>query len=175
MVTVADRRRAIHEVLGKIKHRDPADRLAATDAIRMQCGGKAAPALMMQQHQVRALRDRGMDIGAHTVTHPILTRLSSTDALKEMQDSKMDLEQILQSRVALFAYPNGVPGRDYSSEHASMARKCGYEAAVSTAWGAASRSADRYQLPRFTPWDRTRFRFGARMFMNLLQKPLVAA
>lgn len=175
MVTAGDRRTAIHEVLVKIKHREQADRLAATESIRLRCGGKAAPELMMRLQQVRALRDRGMDIGAHTVTHPILTRLSSSEALKEMHDSKLDLEEILQSRVGLFAYPNGVPGRDYSSAHVAMAKECGYDAAFSTAWGAADRSADRYQLPRFTPWDRTRFRFGARMFMNLLQKPLMAA
>ena len=35
-------------------------------------------------------------------------------------------------------------------------RALGFDAAVSTAWGAADARADRFQLPRFTPWDRAR-------------------
>ena len=40
------------------------------------------PALMMQPQQVRSLRALGMDVGAHTVSHPILTRLSADAALR---------------------------------------------------------------------------------------------
>jgi len=48
-----------------------------------------------------------------------------------------------------------------------MANACGFRAAVSTAWGAASARSDRFQLPRFTPWDRARWRYGARLLGNL--------
>ena len=120
----------------------------------------------MRPEQVRGLRALGMDVGAHTVTHPILTRLSPDTARAEMHDSKQELERILGEPVRLFAYPNGVPEQDYAVEHAKMARECGFDAAVSTAWGAASMRSDRFQLPRFTPWDRARWRYGARLLAN---------
>jgi len=46
---------------------------------------------------------------------------------------------------------------------------------VSTAWGAASMRSDRFQLPRFAPWDRTRLRYGARLLRNFAQPSRVAA
>jgi hypothetical protein len=48
-------------------------------------------------------------------------------------------------------------------------RRAGFDAAFSTAWGAATAGADVFQLPRFTPWDRTRTRFGLRLLRNLRQ------
>jgi hypothetical protein len=68
--------------------------------------------------------------------------------------------------VRLFAYPNGKPGRDYSREHVDMVRELGFEAAVSTAWGVGHAASDPYQLPRFTPWDKTPGRFALRLLHN---------
>jgi len=171
----AERNAAIAAVLTAIKHFEPARRQAVTDAIVAIAGGRPSPALMMQPQQVRRLRELGMEVGAHTVTHPILTRLGADAAFDEMRTSKRALEDLLGEPVDLFAYPNGVPGQDYAAEHARMARDCGFRAAVSTAWGAASMRSDRYQLPRFTPWDRTRLRYGARLLGNLARDERVAA
>lgn len=164
---VEARRQAIAASLSAIKHLEPDRRQAATDAVVAAAGGPPPPRLMMKAEQVRRLADAGMGIGAHTVTHPILTRLASSAALAEMRDGKAALEDIAGAPVTLFAYPNGVPGRDYSAEHADMARQCGFSAALSTAWGAATMRSDRFQLPRFTPWDGTRVRYGARLLANL--------
>lgn len=167
MRTTGERRQAIATLLKGIKHLDQERRDAATYAIVVAAGGRPSPALMMQPDQVRALRALGMDIGAHTVTHPILARLGVEAARDEMRRGKAELEQLLDQRVDLFAYPNGVPGQDYAAEHVTMARESGFRAAVSTAWGAASSHSDRYQLPRFTPWDRSRMRYGLRLLRNL--------
>jgi hypothetical protein len=51
-----------------------------------------------------------------------------------------------------------------------MVKDLGFEAAVSTAWGAARTGSDFYQLPRFTPWDRGRDRFLLRMTQNMLRQ-----
>jgi len=167
LTAVADRCRAIVAVLSAIKHLEPASRQAAVEAVVAAAGAPAAPAPMMRPAQVRNLRALGMDVGAHTVSHPILTRLAPAAALDEMKHSKLELEHLLGEPVPLFAYPNGVPRQDYAAEHAAMARECGFEAAVSTSWGAASMRSDRFQLPRFTPWDQQRWRWGARLLLNL--------
>jgi peptidoglycan/xylan/chitin deacetylase (PgdA/CDA1 family) len=163
------RRAAVGAILTAIKHLPAAERERATAAIVSAAGGVPAPPAMMRAEQVRSLRRLGMAIGAHTVTHPILTRIAAEVARDEMERSKRDLEAILQERVGLFAYPNGVPGQDFAREHAAMAKACGFDAAVSTAWGAASRRSDRFQLPRFSPWDRTRLRYGARLLANVVR------
>ena len=62
-----------------------------------------------------------------------------------------------------FAYPNGKPGRDYTPRDVALARDAGFELAVSTAWGAANRARDPFQIPRVAPWDRDALRFGLRL------------
>jgi peptidoglycan/xylan/chitin deacetylase (PgdA/CDA1 family) len=162
-----ERRIAIEHVLDGIKHRTPQQRADAVEAIVRATKAGEAPALMMSPDQVRSLIRRGMDVGAHTVSHPILTRLDASAAYAEIRDSKAHLEELTGRVITLFAYPNGVPRGDYAAEHVHMVREAGFDAAVSTAWGAASSGSDPYQLPRFTPWDRTRLRYGARLAWNL--------
>jgi peptidoglycan/xylan/chitin deacetylase (PgdA/CDA1 family) len=166
LASLADRRCAIQTLLGRIKHLAPAERSDAVDAI-VEAAGAGTPSLMMGPEQVRRLRALGMDIGAHTVSHPILTRLDPDAALEEIGASKETLQALLGETITLFAYPNGVPAQDYDRSHVEMVRRCGFTAAVSTAWGAASIQSDRFQLPRFTPWDRTRLRYGARLLWNM--------
>jgi peptidoglycan/xylan/chitin deacetylase (PgdA/CDA1 family) len=172
--TISARRRCIDDILKRIKHLEQNQRHATTQAIVAAAGGNRAQRLMMTRQQVRSLRQMGMEIGAHTKTHPILARLEPGAALAEIRDGKTELEQIVDEPVDLFAYPNGVPDQDYSAAHARMVRESGFKAAVSTAVGAASIRSDRYQLPRFTPWDRTRVRFGARLLLNLRQTEALA-
>jgi len=114
------------------------------------------------------MRRAGMLIGAHTATHPILARLGPDEARREVVASRDFLQDLLQERVGLFAYPNGRPSMDYRAEDAECIRSLGFDAAVTTAWGVADAGSDLMQLPRFTPWDGTRLRFGLRLLRNLL-------
>lgn len=175
MGSLPQRRDAIPLLLKAIKHLEPRLRLEAVDAIAKACEVKAPPALMMTRQQLISLRHRGMTIGGHTVTHPILTRLDAVAAREEIQRGKLDIETTLDEPIQLFAYPNGVPGQDYLGGHAQIVEACGFRAAVSTAWGAASARSDRFQLPRFTPWDHDRVRFGVRMLTNFRRRESVAS
>jgi len=122
--------------------------------------------LMMDSPQVNVLADAGMEIGAHTVNHPILLKVDDEQARKEIDDSKRELESLIGRRVSLFAYPNGVPCQDYSVVHVAMVRAAGFDAAVSTSWGVSTPRIDPFQLPRFTPWDASPIKFTARMLRN---------
>ncbi len=121
---------------------------------------------MMESMQVRTLARAGFEIGGHTVTHPILLKLQPDQARREILDGKARLEELVGRPLRLFAYPNGRPGEDYGPEHVAMARETGFEAAVSTRRGVCTGASDRYQLPRFTPWDQTPERFLARMLLE---------
>lgn len=161
------RRLAIDQVLGRLKYRPLAERSDLIDAIATQAGVTLPDDLMMTSAQLRALRDAGMDIGGHTVSHPILARLSEAAAFEEILAGKHRLEAILNEPIELFAYPNGKPGKDYLAAHVAMVEKAGFVAAVSTAPGVARSGCDRYQIARFTPWDRSMWRFNLRLLRNI--------
>lgn len=163
------RRGAIELVLARIKHFEFAKREAAVQAIVDACGNPAIPELMMRGDGVKRLVALGMGVGAHTMSHPILARLPDEAAMEEIGGSREVLQALTGEPIELFAYPNGVPQQDYTGAHVAMTRRCGFRAAFSTAWGVATRASDRYQLPRFTPWDRTPLRFGLRMVRNLVR------
>ena len=164
---IESRRKAIGQLLPAIKYMAPVQREATVAAMHEACGERLPDDLMMRSEQVLALRRAGMQIGAHTRSHPILARLGDDLAADEIKDSKRDLEALLCEPVTLFAYPNGKPAVDYGASHARMVQAAGFTAAVSTAPGAASARSDRFQLPRFAPWDRGRTRYGLRMLANL--------
>jgi len=162
------RRALIDVLLPQVKYLAPEPRLRLVEQIAQRAEVALPDNLMMSTAQVRDLHAAGMQIGAHTRSHPILASLSETEARDEIAYSKRTLEQMLGAPVGLFAYPNGRPGTDYLPQcHPAMVRELGFQAAVSTHWGAARAGSDVFQLPRFTPWDRSRLRYGARMLRNL--------
>jgi peptidoglycan/xylan/chitin deacetylase (PgdA/CDA1 family) len=165
--TPAARRRAADDAIRAIKYLEPEERWSLATHLAGQAGVAIPQDLMMNWDQVRTLRRSGMGIGAHTVNHPILARLPVTAARQEAVQSKARLEEELQEPVRLFAYPNGKPGEDYVPETVDAIRGLGFAAAVTTAPGAANRTSDLFQLPRFTPWDRTSLRFDLRLAANL--------
>lgn len=164
--TDEQKRKAIGEIIAKAKYFPPNRRTEITDDIARLTKAKLPDNLMMTSEQVRKMRASGMQIGAHTVSHPILARSELMDARYEITTSKATLEKILQEPVTIFAYPNGKPVADFRPEHAQLIRDAGFKAAVSTAWGSADMNTDLYQIPRYTPWNKTRLKFSLRIIAN---------
>jgi peptidoglycan/xylan/chitin deacetylase (PgdA/CDA1 family) len=172
--TIVERRIAVQEIIGRLKYLPYAERLDACGRIARLAGAALPDDLMMTAADVVELRNAGMQVGAHTVSHPILANLPDDKAREEISDSRRSLEKILNDRVSLFAYPNGKPGVDYLPAHVEMVRQLGFELAVSTVAGVATTDSDPMELPRFTPWERDRLRFGMRMASNL-RRPVLRA
>ena len=172
--SVGERRAAIAAIIDQIKYRPVGERITATEQVARLCQVEPPDDLMMTSREVKAMRQAGMQIGAHTVSHPILARLTPDKARQEIQASKDFLEQLLGEPVRVFAYPNGKPGEDYTPQSVQVVRELGFDAAVCTSWGASGVVDDQFQIRRFTPWDRTRLRFGVRMLANL-RSPRVMA
>lgn len=165
------RRQAIPALLNQIKYQPLAQRLETVHVIAEIANVDLPNDLMMTTQQVKSLHQAGMGIGAHTVHHPILARLDTGEAEREIVDSRDFLQELLCEPIKLFAYPNGKPETDYRCQHVEMARRLGFKAAVSTAWGVARRDRDLFQLPRFTPWERPRWRFGLGLLRNYRRTP----
>lgn len=161
------KRMAIDGIIHQIKYMPVDQRTELTQRLAEVAQVNPPDNLMMTSAHVRDMRRAGMQIGAHTISHPILAKLTDDQARHEVMGSKLFLERLLGERVSLFAYPNGKPGEDYNPQNVEVVRSLGFDAAVSTQWGASRSGDDIFQIRRFTPWDRTRLRFGARMVANL--------
>jgi peptidoglycan/xylan/chitin deacetylase (PgdA/CDA1 family) len=72
-----------------------------------RCPAAAAGDLWMTWEMARALRDGGMTIGGHTVTHPLLARLTADEQRAEIDGCAERLERQLGEPMRWFAYPVG--------------------------------------------------------------------
>jgi len=124
---------------------------------------------MLTTDQLLALHRQGVEIGGHSCDHPILSHVPVETACADILRGKRILEDITDSPLRLFAYPNGQPGKDFTHEHVNVVKGAGFEAAVTTCWGVAGYGSDLFQLPRFTPWDKTSTKFMLRMALNSRQ------
>ena len=164
----ASRRAAIDLLLPHFKYMALHERGVRVARLAEATGGELPAPLMMRADDVRRLAASGMQIGGHTVNHPILMRLDDRAARAEILEGKRRLEEITDSPVTLFAYPNGKPGGDYDARHVEMVRRAGFSAAVATINGVACRDSDRFQLPRCGLWSQSPQRLGARLLANCL-------
>ncbi len=164
----AAKARAIGQILPQMKYLplDVREQAVARIAGLAQ-SGPLPNDLMMTTEQLEALHAAGMEIGGHTARHPILAKLDGNAVRKEIAEGKEFLEQTLNTRIRLFAYPNGKPGTDYLPEQAAIVRELGFDAAVSTQWGSSTQSSDVFQLPRFTPWSPKPSRFVPMLLANM--------
>ena len=123
------------------------DRLGATMTAYIPTGLIGGPhphlpgARIADRSQLLEAAATGIEIGAHSVTHPRLSELPYEEALEEMRRSKADLEDLLGREVTSMAYPFG----RYTRETIRAAEAAGYECACAAEGGGPWR---RFELPR---------------------------
>lgn len=98
--------------------------------------------------QVREMRQAGMEFGAHTYSHPNLSRLDRVAAEVELKRSKFILEDRLGEPVSAMAYPFGVPRRHFTTETMDIASAVGYRYAAAITFRAVHRSHCPFAIPR---------------------------
>jgi peptidoglycan/xylan/chitin deacetylase (PgdA/CDA1 family) len=99
---------------------------------------------MMTWNQVEELSRDGMEIGAHTVSHPLLTFEDDSTVECELRVSKQTLEERLGKPVRAFAYPNG----DWDERVRGWVERAGYECAFVTKPGWHQPGTDPYAIRR---------------------------
>jgi peptidoglycan/xylan/chitin deacetylase (PgdA/CDA1 family) len=101
---------------------------------------------MLSWAQLREVASRGVEIGAHTHSHPQLDTLSRQDAWREITKCKSLLETELGAPVISFAYPHG-----YSSHGVrQLVRVAGYQSACGVTNALSSMTDDPFALARLT-------------------------
>jgi peptidoglycan/xylan/chitin deacetylase (PgdA/CDA1 family) len=113
----------------------------------------------MTVEELRALSmTHGVEVGAHTLTHPFLATLPPEEQWKEIEGSRVHLERLLKTRVRLFSYPYG--GRDaFDTATTQLVRESGYALACTGAGGLAQPEHYPFLIPRNVvgDWDASTF------------------
>jgi peptidoglycan/xylan/chitin deacetylase (PgdA/CDA1 family) len=96
-----------------------------------------------------------VEVGSHTVTHPVLPLLPVERQRAEIERSKEDLEGLVGREVVSFSYPHG----RLSSETAALVRGAGFESACISRSDVIRRNSSPFELTRFwvPDWDGARF------------------
>jgi len=98
----------------------------------------------MSWQQIQDLHTAGFEIGAHTVDHPSLDKLTPEQQHHEIFDSKATLEQEIGAPVTAFCYPSG----RYNATTVQLVKQAGFTSATTTKGGIATTSSDAFLLPR---------------------------
>jgi peptidoglycan/xylan/chitin deacetylase (PgdA/CDA1 family) len=115
--------------------------------------------LTLRIHELRQLAQGHLiQIGAHSATHSVLANLSGEELRSEIRHSKRKLEEILDRQVTTFSYPYG-SASDYNAETKAEVHSAGFICACANVAGKVSKSANRWELPRFIvrDWPGTKF------------------
>lgn len=163
-----DRLQALERVREAVKYLDPQARHLAVERLENACRGSGGRLrrgrIMMTTEEVASLARSGMEVGGHTVHHPILQAVDDATAYQEIAGGRDALSGILGRAPLLFSYPNGKPGADFSPKHAAMASRAGFRFAFSTQRGVATPDTDPMLMPRFMPWHTDELRFKLQAF-----------
>jgi peptidoglycan/xylan/chitin deacetylase (PgdA/CDA1 family) len=139
----------IEEALPKlIEHGFPATVFVTTGWLRDagRYTAATAPGRMLSWAQLAELSAAGVEVAAHTHSHPQLDRISTAGLQAELGDSKRSLEDRLGRPVRSLAYPHG-----YSSKRVrTVAREIGYLQAAAVANATAAATCDPFRVPRLT-------------------------
>ena len=98
----------------------------------------------MSTVQKRAFVANGWEIGAHTLSHPDLTRLDDEHARYEIQESRTCIERELNTSIVSFAYPYGI----CDERTKRLVRESGYEFGIATDSGGDTIEDDRFRIFR---------------------------
>lgn len=99
--------------------------------------------------EVCEMQRGGMDIGAHTFSHPNLARLDRRSVEIEVKCSKETLEQHLGEQITLMAYPFGIPTMHFRRETVDIVTEVGYKLAAALLPRPVRRDGSRLAIPRF--------------------------
>ncbi len=113
-------------------------------------GGYRPGRFMLSWEEIREMSEKGISFGAHTVSHPILSRMRFEDAVKEILDSKEMIEERVGREVRHFAIPNGQDA-DFSDDLREFCREGVFRSVMTTNSGRVEPGADPYRVPRICP------------------------
>lgn len=116
------------------------------------------PRGFMNTEEVLKLHKSGLvEVGAHTMIHPVLANETDEVSYREIQNSVIGLSEILDCEVKTLAYPNGIEGLDYGLREQNYAQSVGVDMAFSVNPGVITPSTNPLSIPRWGSIARLKF------------------
>ncbi len=131
----------------RLKYRPPAQRDRALAELRDSSLELAPAARPLTWDQAREMLAGGVELGGHTVSHPILSTLEPGAQEEEILGSRQRIAEATGVEPLTFAYPNG-SARDYDRHTVEILRRAGFRAACTTRRGSNRPGCDRLTLKR---------------------------
>jgi peptidoglycan/xylan/chitin deacetylase (PgdA/CDA1 family) len=118
-------------------------RLCAWGGIEIEANSAHRP---LTVGEIQCLASPGfIDIGAHSVTHPVLPLLDERGQRAEIESSRAACEELIGEPIYTFAYPYG----EFDAAAAGFVRNAGFACACTTSAGTISAKTEPMLLPRF--------------------------
>ena len=133
-------------VVEHLKRLPDIERRNAVEEIAVFAGRDEPGAMdaILSGEQLRSLVARGHEIGVHSLTHPILTKLEGNALVPETSDARVRLQELSGASCDIFCYPNG----DHNDSVMKAVTEAGFRAALSTAQGINRHGANAFALKR---------------------------
>jgi len=109
---------------------------------RLRPSEEIKPVLMLGWKEIKEMEESGIDFGSHTKTHRNLCMLRDDEVLKELVESKREIEKRLDKEIIGFSYPFGI----FDERVQRLVKKAGFKYARSTLKGFNHKDADRFLL-----------------------------
>src|SRR5262245_37341922 len=158
-----NRHRIFLDLYRRLKTMPEDERAARLDSLRNWAGLGADHGelyRLLSENNIRELAGCGrMELGSHTVTHPVLSAIPEETQRREIENSKRGLENVTGRRVNGFAYPHGSPDT-YTTRTVELVREAGYTFACVAHPGLIDPSVNRFKLPRIEVRNLSKDRFA---------------
>lgn len=156
------RHKIYRDLCALLRQSTPPERTATMRTLRAWSGIRVSARETHRCLSSSELKELGsgplVEVGAHTVTHPVLAGLSVSEQRGEICESRDQLLRILGKSPRSFAYPFGTKS-DFTPQTAALVREAGFAVACANVPDVVTGGEDRYQLPRLIvrDWDREQF------------------
>ncbi|QWR78422.1 polysaccharide deacetylase family protein [Candidatus Magnetomonas plexicatena] len=101
---------------------------------------------LMNWDDINFLKENAIDFGAHSRTHPSLTKLTDSELEAEIRGSKDDLESKLAMPIEFFCYPYG----DSDNRVIESVKQAGFKGAFTTKKGYIKAGGNPYEFNRMS-------------------------
>jgi peptidoglycan/xylan/chitin deacetylase (PgdA/CDA1 family) len=152
------RHRIYRDLCAALKPLSQGERSAALDELRTWAGkdrrGRHSHRCLSPTEVTELGSGDLIEVGAHSVSHPVLGTLDLAEQQSEIHDSRKSLEALVGKPVESFAYPFGTTA-DYTDQTVALVRNAGFRRACSNFPAFTTGRSDPYQLPRciVRNWD----------------------
>ena len=165
---------APEKTAARMKYASPPDRERLTTLMR-EMALREALAQPLSWEEARSIDRAGGEIGAHTISHPILSQLPACDQEREIVGSRDRVAAELSRAPVSFAYPNGSQ-RDFDAVTCNLVASAGFEAACTTVAGSNRAGCDPFRLHRLGVGEDTVAQLDARLaglFDQRIRRPSI--